>query len=214
MLIWRLHCNYIFILFQGASQMVGLYLPDPENSNVSSLRTSVRIQSLEDRVDALEMRDLTFHTYDETSYKRVVETSFPLDVQQPELLTQACTPVQETSDRQTNTRMVFQCEATPANEPLRQCVEQLCTDMRNIKRRVEELENTYVQSKQLDLLKSRMIDEMASMKTQFMSCMNNFEGCLDRLEKSLNALRMKMEERMNPLISLHPDQDIPPTSVK
>lgn len=61
--------------------MVGLYLPDPENSNVSSLRTSVRIQSLEDRVDALEMRDLTFRTYDETSYKRIVETPFPLDVQ-------------------------------------------------------------------------------------------------------------------------------------
>ena len=181
--------------------MVGLYLPDPENSNVSSLRTSVRIQSLEDRVDAIEMRDLTFRTYGETSYERVVETPFPLDVQQPELLTQACTPVQETSDCQTNTHMVFQCEAAPsANEPLRQCVEELGTDMRNIKRRVEELENTYmyVQSKQLQLLESRMLDEMASMKTQFMSCMNNFEGCLDRLKKSLNALRMKMEERMNP----------------
>ena len=161
--------------------MVGLYLPDPENSNVSSLRTSVRIQSLEDRVDALEMRDLTFRTYGETSYKRIVETPFPLDVQQPELLTQACTPVQETSDCQTNIHMVFQCEATPsANEPLRQCVEQPGTDMRNIKRRVEELENTYVQSKQLQLLESRMLDEMASIKTQMMSRMNNFEGRLDQ----------------------------------
>ena len=156
-------------------------MPGPENSNVSSLRTSARIQSLEDRVDALEMRDLTFRTYGETSYKRVVETPFPLDIQQPELPTQACTPVQETSDRQTNAHMVFQCEAIPsANEPLRQCVEELGKDMRKTKRRVEELENTYVQSKELRLFESRVLDEMASMKTQFMSRMNNSEGFLDQ----------------------------------
>lgn len=177
--------------------MVGLYLSDPEFSNsvdVSSLRTSV--QRLKYRVDALEMRDLSLRAHGETFGNRVVETPFPLDVQQPELPTQACSPVQETANSQTNTHMVWPCAATStpsANETLRQCVEQLhqCTDTRE---RVEELENTCVRSQQLQLLESRMLDGMASMETRIMSRMDNFERRLDSLENSLSALTMKVEQ--------------------
>lgn len=172
-------------------------MPDPEFSNsvdVSSLRTSV--QSLEYRVNALEMRDLSLHAHGETSGNRIMETPFPFDihVQQPELQTPDCSPEQETSNSQTNTHMVWQCVATPsANETLRQCVEQLCqcTDTRQ---RVEELENTCVRSQQLQLLESRMLDGMASMETRIMSRMDNFERRLDSLENSLSALKMKVEQ--------------------
>lgn len=182
-----------FYWFQGASQMVG-----PENNmlfsnsvDVSSLRTSVRIQSLEYRVDALEMRDLSLRARGETSGNRVVETPFPCDIQQPELLPPVCTPVKETSNGRTNTHMVWQCVATPsANETLRQQLGQ-CTDTRQ---RVEELEVTCVRSQQLQLLESRMLDRMASMETRIMSRMDNFERRLDSLENSLSALTMKVEQ--------------------
>ena len=129
----------MFYLLQGASQMVGAYT-DPDSvlhlADVSSVRASV--QSLETRVNTLEfeMRVFSTHTHVETPGSCVVETSF--DGRHPQLLTQACIPVKETSDHsQTKNLIIGQsADATPsANRLLEQRVEKLEST-------VEQLEST------------------------------------------------------------------------
>ena len=146
--------------------MVGPYSSDSDDVlylAVSSLRTSV--QTLESRLDTveLEMKVFNTRTCGETSGAYVLETQF--DEQHPQLLTLACTPVEETYDH-----------SQSGNIMVGQSADAVSSDNRILEQRLEQLESTV---EQLESTMSSYDEEIQRLKSLTFSSMQHAESACE-----------------------------------